>query len=108
MKKTLSFVMFIIFCTILLMLLCSCKLPEEVERTAIDCRYTEAHTEVVTDYKHKYSWYHGDFMLVPDTHTEYRPEKYEILYLVKYDDGSSREEWKQVDRNTYLSFGGDE
>lgn len=103
MKKILSLLISIA----LMLTLCSCEPVEEIGRTPIDCRYTAAYTEVVTDYKHEYSWWKGDFVLVPDTHTKLHPEKYEILYSITYDDGSSREVWKEVDRSTYVSFKGE-
>lgn len=86
--------------------LCSCVAVEVSEKKPIDFRYTEARTEIVTDYKHKYSWLQGDFILVPDTHTETIPEKYEVLYLTTYSNGVSREEWEEIDRNTYISLNG--
>lgn len=104
MKRVVS----LIFCIVLVVSLCSCGFPEEVERTAIDCRYTEAHTELVTEYKHVFSLWKGDFVLVPDTHTKFFPDKYELLYIVKYDDGTSCEKWEEVSQNEYISFKGGE
>ena len=83
-----------------------CESKTAVSSKAIDCRYTEAYTEIVTEYEHKYSWIKGDFVLVPNTHSEHRPAKYEILYLISYDDGTTDEQWKEVDKATYMSFKG--
>lgn len=102
MKRIISF----IFCAIIVISLCSCGFPKEIERTAIDCRYTEAHTELVTEYEHVFSWWTGDFVLVPNTHTKVCPEKYELLYVIKYDDGTSYEKWAEVSRSEYVAFKG--
>lgn len=90
----------------LMVVLCACGslTKSEVKKTAIDSRYKAAYTEVVTDYQHKYSWYHGDFKLVPNVHSVTHPESYEILYLIEYDDGTTEEQWREVEYPTYSAF----
>ena len=102
-------ILVILLIMVLALGLCSCyEEAVEVERTAIDCRYTAARSEVVTSYKHKYSWWQEKFVLVPDVHTKSYPEKYEILYLISYDNGDTRELWLEVSQSEYLAFkGGD-
>ena len=78
----------------------------ETTRQAIDCRYTEPYTEVVTEYEHKHSLLKGEFVLVPNIHSVTRPAKYEILYLISYDDGSTAEQWREVDYAAYEAFKG--
>lgn len=75
-----------------------------IEKEVIDNRYTPERQEVVTDYKYEWSWWQGDFVLVPDVHTEIFPEKYEILYCVTYDDGTTKNLWEQVTKEQYYDI----
>ena len=104
MRRIISFIL----CMIIVVSLCSCALPQEIKRTAIDCRYTEQHTELVTEYEHVFSWWKGDFVLVPNTHTKVVPDKYELLYMIEYDDGTSCEKWEEVSQSEYIAFKGGE
>ncbi len=91
----------------LLVALCGCiEVREETGRKAIDCRYTESYNDVVTDYQHKYSFLKGGFVLMPNVHTVTRPEKYEVLYQISYNNGTTEERWETVDKETYVSFKG--
>ena len=78
----------------------------EIGREPIDCRYTEPYSEVVTDYEYKYSILHGEFKYVPNTHSITHPGKYEILYLIKYDNNTALKQWEEVDRSTYEAYKG--
>lgn len=76
----------------------------ELSREPIDSRYTEPYSEIVTDYEHKYSVFQGKFVLVPNTRSVRHPGKYEILYSISYDDGTTSEVWEEVDYTTYQVF----
>lgn len=106
MKKVirLIFVGLIILSTMIILCACGSLTKSVVKKTAIDSRYKAAYTEVVTDYQHKYSWYHGDFKLVPNVHSVTHPESYEILYLIEYDDGTTCEQWQAVEHSIYSAF----
>ena len=71
------------------------------EKSPIDTRYTPQSQEIVTDYEYKYNFLLGEFVLVPNTHTETIPEKYEVCYLVVYIDDSTIESWETVDKAEY-------
>jgi hypothetical protein len=94
----------ILLVAIISLFVSGCNIKTETGRKAMDCRYTAPYSEVVTDYQHKYSVLKGEFVLVPNIHTVTRPARYEILYLVSYDDGTTAEQWKEVDEATYISF----
>ena len=103
MKKTISIITIII----LFAIIAGCgTVKTEVARKVVDCRYTPPRSEVTTTYEHKYSWYKGDFILVPNVHTVHKPEKYEFLYSISYDDGSTAEVWQEVEKSEYMSFMG--
>lgn len=57
--------------------------------------------ETVTDYEYKYNFWTGDFVLVPNIHTETVPEKYEVLYFVTYDNGDTSHCWEAVNKAEY-------
>lgn len=57
--------------------------------------------KTVTDYEYKYNFWTGDFVLVPNVHTETVPEKYEVLYFVTYDNGDTSHCWEAVNKAEY-------
>ena len=81
--------------------LAACDNREITQKTIVDAKYTPQTQEIVTDYEYKYSWIHGDFVLVPNTHTIESPEKYEIKYFVEYDDGGNEYIWENVSKEEY-------
>lgn len=98
MKKTIAFILAFILITFPL---CSCNSFTETGREAIEVRYTPAVDKVETDYIYKYNWYLGEFVLVPNTETVHYDEKYEVRYIITYDDGSTLSEWQTADKETY-------
>lgn len=76
----------------------------ETKRTPIDCRYTEAYSSTETDYQYKYDFMNNRWSYLPEVRTVHHPEKYEILYLVEYDDGSKRNLWVEVSYRDYERF----
>ena len=73
----------------------------EVSKEPIDYRYTEQSQAIKTEYKHKYSFLKGEFVMIPEVKTVTVPEKYEIKYRITYDDGSTSEEWREVGKLVY-------
>lgn len=83
--------------TIMLFAMCGCA--NVVEEYPIDARYTESYTGIVTTYEMK--WNGDTWSQMPNTHTKFFPEMYEIQYRIKYDDGSTKTEWRIVARDEY-------
>lgn len=81
---------------ILVVMLSGCKQKEIVEKIPIDKLYTEAHSEMETEYEYKYDILNGKFMYVPNLHTVKYPDKYEVQYKVTYNDGSEKIVWEEV------------
>lgn len=77
----------------------------EVNREAIDRRYTAAYDSVETDYQYKYNLFEGTFVLVPEVKTVHHEEKYEVLYRTTYDDGSTRDRWETVGEEEWEAAG---
>ena len=100
MKKIISLIIAAIF----LITLVACEKKLEASRDVIDCCYTPAHEEVVTEYEYKYDAWKGEYRLMPNTHTKKYNEKYELLYKITYDDGSSEEKWQEVTEKEYSEF----
>lgn len=98
MKKIIAVLLVIILSTFTF---CGCEAPTEIDREAIEAKYTEAYDNVETDYDYQYNWYTGEFVLLPNTRTVHHDEKYEIKYKITYDDESVKYEWKTVDKETY-------
>ena len=78
-----------------------CELPTEIDKEAVEVKYTAAYDNVETDYVYQYNWYIGEYVLLPDTRTVHHDEKYEIKYKIIYDDESVEYEWQTVDKETY-------
>lgn len=84
-----------------LLMLCACTHREEVSRELIDYDFTPAHSEVKTEYDYKYNVWKGEFQLVPDTHSVFYDDKYELKYRIVYDDESTAEVWEEVTEHEY-------
>jgi len=84
-----------------LILLCACVTREEVSHEVIDYQHTPAHSEVVTDYDYRYNVLSGGWQLVPNTHSVFYDDKYELKYHVTYDDDSTGDVWKKVTEQEY-------
>ena len=67
----------------------------------VDYRYNEPRTDVVTDYKYKFNWHEDEYQLVPDTHTKYVPESYELMYEYRYSNGHVSRGWEECTRYEY-------
>lgn len=60
-------------------------------KTVIDYRFTEAHTETSVDRTGDYPIYRSDF----------KPDKYELLWLYTYQDGHKERKWEECTRFEY-------
>ncbi len=67
----------------------------------VDYRYNEPRNDVVTEYTYKYNTWKEEYELVPDTHTEYVPECYELMWEYRYDDGHKERKWEKCTRFEY-------
>lgn len=76
----------------------------EIKRTPIDCRYTEAYDSIDTEYEYQYDYLNGEYRYLPKVKNVHRPARYEILYIVYYDDGTCRNRWIEVSRHDYELF----
>lgn len=77
----------------------------EVNREAIDRRYTAAYDGIETDYQYKYNLFEGTFVLVPEVKTVHHEEKYGVLYRTTYDNGSTRDRWETVGKEEWEAVG---
>lgn len=97
MRKIIAFILIFM----IIIPLYGCNSLVETGKEAVEVRYTPAVDKVETDYIYKYNWYLGEFVLVPDTETVHYDEKYEVRYIITYDDGSTLSEWQTADKETY-------
>ncbi len=96
MRRIIALIFVILFC---FSVMTGCEQKEEVSRNIIDCRYTAAHDELVTTYIYIYS---GKTPVpIPQIYTVHHDEKYEILYRVTYNDGTTADKWESVTRAEY-------
>lgn len=96
--KRITLLLILVACTLLF---AACGDKEIADKTPTDLRYTPAHQEMVTDYEYKYNFLQGDWVLVPNVHTETVPDKYEVYYRITYVDGGTTEHWETVDKSEY-------
>lgn len=74
----------------------------EVEtKYIVDYRYNEPRNDVVTEYTYKYNIWKEERELVPDTHTVYVPESYELMWEYIYDNGHKERKWEKCTRFEY-------
>jgi len=67
----------------------------------VDYRYNEPRSDIVTEYTYKYNIWKEERELVPDTHTVYVPECYELMWEYQYDDGHKERRWEECTRFEY-------
>lgn len=107
MKKILSIIMLsAIIIMLSSILMAGCSTAELTGSEIIDTRYTAGHSEVVTEYEYKFDALKLDFVYVPNTHTVWIDDKYEICVRYTFDDGSTEEQWEECNREEYLENGG--
>jgi len=76
-------------------LLTGCTHKNVVDKEPLDVCFTPAHTwnTVVPVPMGKH--------ILPMPRTYYYADRWEVLYLITYDDGSTAKRWTEVDQNTY-------
>ena len=92
----------VILLSVMVVALCAgCELPTEVSREPVDVRYTEAYEGIETSYEYKYDWWRGDFVYMPIVKTVRHEAKWEIQYLITYDNGEEKTEWCRCTESEY-------
>ena len=91
---------------VLVMVLLCAGCAAEVSREPIDRRYIAAHSEMETNYVHRFDMWKGEMVMVPEIRTVQHPEKFQILYRITYDNGTTADQWVDVSRDEYTAFGG--
>lgn len=86
------------------LLIAGCSSPKVTETTVLDTRYTPAHSEVVTTYEYKLDVLTGDLVLVPDIHSKWGDDVYEVYEQYTYDNGKVKNRWRECDYGTYCKF----
>lgn len=101
-KKQIRLFEFVFVVVAILVLILSITGCTEVEsKYIVDYRYNAPRTDVVTDYNYKWNWHEDEYQLVPDTHTKYVPESYELMWEIRYDNGHVSREWQKCTRFEY-------
>lgn len=96
----------IIMVLIISILLCGCA--SVTEEYPIDARYTESYQGIETTYDYEVDLFsENGLKKMPNIHSTIVPEKYELQYRIKYDNGTSRTEWRIVARDEYEAFVGE-
>lgn len=85
----------VILLIVTVVILCAgCAEPRaEVSREPVDVRYTEAYTEIKTDYQYKYNILGSGWTLVPIVRSVHHEATWEIQYRIIYDNGDEKTEW---------------
>ena len=92
----------------LLFIIFLCGCAKQIDEYPTDARYTEAYQGIETTYDYEFDIFSEEgFKKMPNTHSRMFPAKYELQYRIKYDDGTSRTEWRTVARDEYEAFVGD-
>ncbi len=105
MKRAEGIALLVVLLLAVPVVLCGCRELEEVSREAIDRRYSAAYDSIETDYQYKYNLFEGAFVLVPEVKTVHHEEKYEVLYRVTYDNGSTYDRWETVGKEEWEEAG---
>lgn len=87
--KKLKTIALCLLCVIVAVCFTACDDPVVVDKVIEDARYTPQTQETVTDYEYKYNFWTGDFVLVPNVHTETVPEKMDINIKTKFSIGDT-------------------
>lgn len=73
---------------------------KEVRRTQIDKRFIPAHSETQS-YVIMLPNGRGGMRAQPMVRTIHKPDSYQILYLIEYENGKTHEKWVTVSKETY-------
>ena len=97
MKRT-KFIVMLAALLLILAVMAGCA--KEVSRTPIDKRFIPAHSET-RSYIQMLPNGRGGMRAQPMIQTVHKPDCYQVLYLIEYDNGHSTEEWITVSKETY-------
>lgn len=97
MKKTKLIALLVLF---LLVLTVMAGCVKETSRTPIDKRFIPAHSEMYP-YIQMFPNGKGGVRTQPMIRTVFKPDCYQVLYLIEYDNGKSSEIWETVSKETY-------
>ena len=97
MKGTKLIALLVLFLLILTVMTGCAK---EISRTPIDKRFIPAHSEMWS-YIQMLPNGKGGMRAQPMIRTVFRPDCYQVLYLIEYDNGKSSEIWETVSKETY-------
>ena len=103
MKKALIISITIILIVALCGSFVSCKQRVEIKREIIDTKFTPAHTETSTSIDLA-MYILFDIPLIK-VEPRFIPDKYEILYLITYDNGDQNHLWLEVTQAEYEEVG---
>jgi len=88
--------------TILLICLFSCtEPPTAISEKPIHTDFVAAHSSVTTEYEYQWDWWNGKYRLLPVYKEVHYPDTYKVQYEITYSDGSTKTEWREVDKPTY-------
>lgn len=91
---------------VVVILLTGCTHKNVVDKEPLDVCFTPAHSQIT------YVPMLIGKNIIPMPHTYYYGERWDVLYLITYDDGSTAKQWREVDQNTYeaarIALGGND
>lgn len=99
-KIGIAIVVTILICTFIIIIGVKSE-GEIIDTKPTDTKFTPSYESIETDYEYKWSWWDGDFKLMPNVHTVVYPDKYEVEYIVYYDNGNNIHEWRTVSKEEY-------
>lgn len=82
-------------------LLVGCEKNEIISDRIIDYRHNESYTETVTNYHNRYNAMSDTWQYLPDIHTEYHPESFELLHEYTYSNGYTKRVWQECTQWEY-------
>ena len=94
----------IVFLTITILLLClmGCtEPPTVVSEGPIDTDFVAAHSAMIMEYEYIWDWRNGEYKLLPVYKEVHYPDTYQVQYEITYSDGTTKTEWREVDKTTY-------
>lgn len=97
MKKLIIFVLVTIL--VISLLGACCETHEVIDKEPIDVRYTEAHDQLVTSIIPISTG--KTIVMVPNYYTVHHDEKWEIKWLLIYDDESKTTKWLECSEEDY-------
>lgn len=88
---------------ILLTMLAFIGCVKEIKRTALDRQFIPEHTTTTSSFMLIPNG-QGGFIYFPHMQTIHHADRYEILYEIEYDNGETKQRWKEVTKEQYEQF----